>query len=167
MLKFIIILIISICFMQTTCFLFGDKTTTAAPTTTTTTKATTTAKVDIYGIFRPTSIVISNNQTQAPAVSVTTKPTATVSQAIVKPTVLSINQVLMWSESDVTKWSHDHSFSYFINKNLQGFNGAYLHELYQYQKNSPEVFYLLIKQSTVDTVSFMNFSVELKKLFSL
>jgi hypothetical protein len=158
----IIIFILSICLIQTNCLLFGDKTVITATTSKLTTTSTTTAKIDIYGIFRPTSGVINNNQTQ-----VSVKPVSTISPAVVKPTLKNINQILMWSESDVTKWSKEHNFSFYISKNLQGFNGAYLHELYTYLKNSPEVFYLLIKQTSVDMVSFMDFSVELKKLFSI
>lgn len=139
----IIILILSICVINANCFLFGadsTKPTTKLTTTTTTTKA-----------------------------QIITKPSITPFQSqsstSVKP-ALSLNQILQWSESDVTKWSTDHKFSYYIAKTLQGFNGAYLRELHYYQTNSPEVFISLIKQVSVDTFSFMHFSLELKKLFT-
>jgi hypothetical protein len=139
----IIILILSVCLIQTNCLLFGDKTTTT--TKLVTTLATTTTKSTV------TTTTVKLSSSVAPAINPSSKP--------------SLSEILLWNENSVSNWLSVNKINIFINTKLHSFNGVHLYELYQYQSQSPHVYHDLIKQPTVDVSAFVKFSYELKKLF--
>jgi hypothetical protein len=76
------------------------------------------------------------------------------------------NNIVKWTEAEVTKWVNGKKFGTFITKTVDGFNGVQLNELFLIRIYAPEVFYNLFKDDTVNTPQFVKFSAELKKLFS-
>ncbi len=148
----IIILILSVCLIQTNCLLFGDKATTTTKLVTTLTTTTTCPSVTSTTTCPSvTSTTVKLSSSVAPAINPSSKP--------------SLSEILLWNENSVSNWLSVNKINIFINTKLHSFNGVHLYELYQYQSQSPHVFHDLIKQPTVDVSAFIKFSYELKKLF--
>jgi hypothetical protein len=136
----ILIIVLLVCLAQANAFLGGDK------------KTTTTTQ-------RPTS-----------APSTTTTTTTTTTARTLPQSHHNHNNnvnsgIEKWTEAEVTKWANEQKFGIFITKNINGFNGVQLHELFLIRNQAPEVFYSLIKENTVSVPQFVKFSAELKKLF--
>ncbi len=82
--------------------------------------------------------------------------------------VNSINDKLLWSESDVNKWLESKNFQPNIIENIRPCDGKIIYQLYSILKNAPEFFYTAIRSDSNNKVVLRDialFTYELNALF--